>query len=87
MNIIIRRFAPDGLSVQEWNFHNPMGDLTFVVGSYKVERRASKRHKFARTGIYERALLRDSTIQSVPLPADVVAEVEQAIISSIKVSV
>lgn len=88
MNLNVKREAADGLSVQEWSFYNIDYDLKFVLGGYRVQRRATKRHKFTTAGRYERTNTRDSNIlvDAVPLPEDVVAEVRQTLIDSITIS-
>ena len=90
MHFNVARTAPDGLSTEEWAFHD-MTDYSrvrVVLDSYKRATRPSKRHKFTVCARYERLNSRDHKLplDSVPFPEDVVEEVRQAIIAGITIS-
>lgn len=83
----ITRESPDNLSLQSWLFC--MLDLDAVLDRYSLGTRPTKRHKFHTAKVYNRLSERDSTLKvaEVPVPDDVVAEVRQRVIDTIRVVV
>lgn len=87
-DVTIIRTSPDSLSQEVWGFE--VIDFQIVLDSYKVETRATKKHKFAldnRAMFYNRLNLRDSTVKvgKVPLPEDVAKDALQQVISNFTV--
>ena len=92
MNIEVKRVSEDGLSQATWLFWVSPGRsrvIPAILSGYRVETRATKRHKFvgSEQSTYNRLSQRDGKLAEadVPLPADVEEEVRTILAASIRV--